>query len=70
MAQLVRAFGSHPKGHRFKSCWAHFSIPQTPRPFQFLAEALRTLAGTAIARFAERLRGASRRGFPANVREQ
>ena len=23
MAQLVRAFGSHPKGHRFESCWAH-----------------------------------------------
>lgn len=27
MAQLVRAFGSHPKGHRFKSCWAHFPYP-------------------------------------------
>jgi hypothetical protein len=23
MAQLVRAFGSHPKGHRFESCWDH-----------------------------------------------
>ena len=23
VAQLVRAFGLHPKGHRFKSCLAH-----------------------------------------------
>jgi hypothetical protein len=23
LAQLVRAFGSHPKGHRFESCVAH-----------------------------------------------
>ena len=28
MAQLVRAFGSHPKGHRFESCWAHSLSPQ------------------------------------------
>ncbi len=29
MAQLVRAFGSHPKGHRFESCWAHSLSPHT-----------------------------------------
>ena len=27
LAQLVRAFGSHPKGHRFESCIAHHKYP-------------------------------------------
>ena len=26
VAQMVRAFGSHPKGHRFKSCHAHHAL--------------------------------------------
>ena len=62
MAQLVRAFGSHPKGHRFESCWAHSLSPHTGEQIRRPAKNTGFFAGLVFwlrPRFASfaRLRG-------------
>ena len=36
LAQLARALGRHPRGHRFKSCIAHFFNPLSIHDLHFL----------------------------------